>query len=375
MRALTLTPFYPTASDDAMGCFIAEPVCALEKCGVSSSVIAVQPFYRRPASPNGHPAQWVRYASLPGGLGLASAGAFLYSTLLNRIRALHRDRHFDLIHAHAALPCGHAAMLLSRELRLPFVITVHGRDAFFRRQVRGVPGRWCERVARSVYRSAAKVICISRKVAKELGDAAANIEIIHNGADPEQFCPKETESSRARILAVGNLIPSKGHELLLRAIAGLPNRIQNPICEIIGDGPERLRLIQLAEELGIRDRVQFLGRKSRNEVAAAMQGCTVFALPSHYEGLGCVYLEAMAAGKPVIACRNQGIEEIISHGVNGWLIEPGDLSALTEALALFLGDSGLGQRIGNTARETILDRYTVDHQAAQLARIYRECLV
>src|SRR5450755_3773060 len=139
MRVLTLTPFYPTASDDAAGCFVAEPLCELEKLGVDSCVVAVHPFHRsRDRSSAVTPmATWIRYPSIPRGIGLASAGAFLYASLISKVRRLHQAQPIDLIHAHAALPCGHAAVLLSRELKIPCVVTVHGLDAFFDSQVRG----------------------------------------------------------------------------------------------------------------------------------------------------------------------------------------------------------------------------------------------
>ena len=136
MRVLTLTPFYPTASDDAAGCFIAEPLCELEKFGVTSCVVAVHPFHRNSAETNSISpvATWIRYPAMPGGIGLASAGAFLYASLISKVRKLHQSQRIDLIHAHAALPCGHTAVLLSRELKIPCVVTVHGLDAFFDNQ-------------------------------------------------------------------------------------------------------------------------------------------------------------------------------------------------------------------------------------------------
>ena len=99
----------------------------------------------------------------------------------------------------------------------------------------------------------------------------------------------------------------------------------------------------------------------------------MFALPSRYEGLGCVYLEAMAAGKPVIACTGQGIEEIIQHQHNGWLIPPEDLSAMSDALSQLLSDSSLRQGMGAAARRSV-EQYSFANQMAELARLYRECL-
>ena len=379
LRVLTLTSFYPTLSDDAAGCFIAEPLRALEECGVNSCVLAVQPFHRSgPGSKGITPvATWIRYASIPGGIGLASAGAFLYASLISKVRKLHRSQRIDLIHAHAALPCGHAAVLLSRELKIPCVVTVHGLDAFFDNQVRGYAGQWCKRVAQFVYGSASRVICISDKVADKLIDGAAarvNTRLIYNGVDPEMFFPAPIDSLSNTILSVGNLIPIKGHELLLRALATILPHYPQFSWEIIGDGPERNRLTRLAADCNIAGQVRFLGRQSRKQVANAMRRCVVFALPSRYEGLGCVYLEAMSSEKPVIACRGQGIDEIIRHGNNGWLIDPGNLQQLIAALAVLLQNLTLRRQIGQAARRTILQSLTSAHQATQLAAVYRECV-
>ena len=105
-----------------------------------------------------------------------------------------------------------------------------------------------------------------------------------------------------------------------------------------------------------------------------MRECALFALPSWYEGLGCVYLEAMSAERPAIACRRQGIEEIIRHGENGWLIEPKNLNALTAGLHTLLSDRALRETLGRNARQTVLQGYTLAHQASQLLSIYRESL-
>lgn len=379
MRVLTLTSFYPTASDDAEGCFIAEPLRELEQFGVHSCVVAVRPLHRSSSGSNAITpvASWVRYPCLPGGIGLASAGAFLYASLISKIRRLHWSQPIDLIHAHAALPCGHAAILLSRELGIPCVVTVHGLDAFFDNQVRGHAGQWCKRVTQLVYRSAARVICISDKVAEKVADSAAgplNARVIYNSVDTQMFSPSSAELPPTSILSVGNLISIKGHELLVRALAAVLPHYPNVSVEIIGDGPEYHRLSKLANECNIAGKVRFLGRQSRKQVAEAMRRCILFALPSRYEGLGCVYLEAMSTEKPAIACRGQGIDGIIQHGTNGWLIDPGNLRELITALSTLLQNLQLRQQIGEAARRTILYGLTTTHQADQLAALYRECV-
>src|SRR5205807_6951464 len=112
--------------------------------------------------------------------------------------------------------------------------------------------------------------------------------------DTEKFFPQKEPAASLRILSVGNLIPVKGHASLLRAFAPVLRDVPDCSLDIIGDGPERKKFSDLAAELGIPNSVHFYGRQSRDYVAEAMRQCTVFALPSTYEGLGCVYLEAMA---------------------------------------------------------------------------------
>src|SRR5438046_9745598 len=128
---------------------------------------------------------------------------------------------------------------------------------------------------------------------------------------------------------------------MLRGFGATEQRQPTLRCEMLGDGPERARLTVLGAQLGPAQKISFLGRKTRTQVADAMRRCMVFALPSHYEGLGCVYLEAMSAGKPVIACRGQGIEEIIQHGTNGFLIDPGDVHRLGTTLSTFYANAHL----------------------------------
>ncbi len=379
LHVLVLTPFYPTSTDDGKGCFVAEPMPALSKLGVDNSVTGVQPFYRSRSSlnPLAFPAQHTRYLSFPGGLGLPTAGAFLFANLLSTVRRLHRSNPIHLIHAHAALPCGHAAALLSRELGVPFLVTVHGLDAYSTKQVGGLSGNWCRRVSKFVYRSAKRVICVSDKVRDQVlkgGLDRVNTEVVYNGVDPEMFHPSGDSADEQPILCVGDLIPSKGHDLLLRACAAVQSNFPEVSCEFIGDGPERSRLAKTAAKLHLGDKIRFLGRRSRSQVSEAMRRCELFALPSGYEGLGCVYLEAMATGKAAIGCRGQGIEEVIEHGANGWLIDPGSLPGLTEALFELLGSSQMRNALGEAARSTILRDFTLNHQAERLVRIYRECV-
>ncbi len=379
LRVLTLTPFYPSESDDSQGCFVAEPLHALADIGVSSEVFALQPVYRKrhQAADSKIPAKWMRYFSLPSSFGLPTAGAFVFARIVGQVRELIRSHRIDLIHAHAPLPAGHAAMLLSSELGVPYVVSVHGLDAFSDEQIGGRVGEWCRRISRRVLHGSRRVICVSEvvreKVLSELG-SRIRTSVVYNGVDTKLFSPgDDARSDRPTLLAVGNLIANKGQEVLLRAMASIVPEVSSLSLDVIGDGPELSHLRELVAKLGLEGKVRFHGRQPRRQVVDAMRRCTVFALPSRYEGLGCVYLEAMSCGKPVVGCRGQGIAEVIRQGSNGYLVGADNDKELALVLGILLRDQQRRDNMGRAARDTIVERFTLSQQADSLARIYREC--
>lgn len=379
LHVLTLTSFFPSAGDEVSGCFVAELLDTLRSENVYSSVVAVDTLHHPRKSPDvARPAHWLRYPQIPGNVGLSSAGVFLYERLKGVVRRLHHQQPIDLIHAHAALPCGHAAALLSKHFDIPFVVSVHGLDAFNTCFVEGRSVAWRHRASCKVYREAASVICISEKVRRIVSEqigSSARADLVYNGTDTEFFHPEPlAERQAATLLVVGNLLRGKGQELVLRAVEKLRTAHCSIRCVFIGEGQDREYFMDVAKRLRVDDCVNFVGRKSRSEVAAAMRSCTLFVLPCRYEALGCVYLEAMASGTPVIACRGQGIDEIIRHRKNGWLIGVEDLEELVEGISTLLGDSELRAEIGREARRSILDGLTLQHQAAQVRALYESVM-
>lgn len=229
LHVLTLTPFYPSAGDEVSGCFVAELLEQLKYEEVDSTVVAVDALHHpRKVADASKPAEWLRYPQVPGNVGLSSAGILLYARLKARARRLHQQRRIDLIHAHAALPCGHAAALLSKQLGVPFVVSVHGLDAFNTCFLEGASVEWRRKASCEVYRQARSVICISQKVQQVLTEGMGDqihTTVVYNGTDTECFSPDPAVArEEATILIVGNLLRGKGQELVLQAVDKLRDR-------------------------------------------------------------------------------------------------------------------------------------------------------
>ena len=254
IHVLTLTPFYPSRTDDAVGCFVAEPLACLAKLGVVSTVVVAQPWYRGKEQNNAvaPAADWVRYLAVPGGRGLASAGAFLFAGILSRVRELHHRRKIDIIHAHAPLPCGHAAMLLGRELDTPFVVSVHGLDAYSTNQVSGhsrkmVPPYQRPSLSFRLPRDLHQRACSRRSSARrpQVTDVR---RLQRRFAGTVLALNRQLREPRPQSSPSATSSPSKGHDVLIRAVAAISAAHPNLQLQIVGDGPERTRLTSLAAD-------------------------------------------------------------------------------------------------------------------------------
>jgi glycosyltransferase involved in cell wall biosynthesis len=153
------------------------------------------------------------------------------------------------------------------------------------------------------------------------------------------------------VLMLGRLSPQKGFDLGLRAFAALAGRHPSARFAIAGDGAERAPLEQLADQLGVSDRVEFHGWVAPPEVPALLDRSVVVLMPSRFEPYGLVALEAARRGRPVIAADVDGLREAVVDGVTGVLVPPGDVDALGAALDRLLADPGLAERLGAAGAE------------------------
>ena len=264
----------------------------------------------------------------------------------------------DLIHA-AIEPAAPLALFLSILLRKPFVVSVCGTFADLRSY--GWPIRWLYRLA---FARAGRVAVLSTYTLKvfERGMKGARTVIVHGGFVPPASPPEKTAmSAERRVLAVGAIKPRKGFHTLVEAVGLLAKDGFDVRLDAIGPKePTKYveRLDARVRELALESRVRFLGKVPQEELERAYAAADLFVLPSEhdgtaFEGLGLVYLEAMAYGLPAIGCLESGAEDIIRDGVNGRLVPPGDPRALAAAIRDVLGNPETWKRMSVAAPASI----------------------
>lgn len=292
---------------------------------------------------------------------------------VNRFFDQQTDR-FDLIHAHTPL----TPVI---ETSHPLITTVHTSVVEDIKHVRGWSLRdilmrvtsavSSKRLVAGQIDAADRITTVSERVSGELDEyyGADDATVVGNGVDANRFYPNG-ESSDQYILFVGRLDYPKGVPDLIQAGKSIVESSETDLI-ITGKGPQRDQLEDLVRELEIEDNVTFTGYVPRDEQIRLYQNATAYVLPSHYEGLPTVLLEAMACGAPVIATKVGGCPEVIEDGVNGLLVAPGDLSALSDAIETVVNDTELREQLGTNARQTIVDQYTWDKITDKFEKEYQ----
>jgi glycosyltransferase involved in cell wall biosynthesis len=206
---------------------------------------------------------------------------------------------------------------------------------------------------------------------------------VPNGVDQDKFKPANGAEAMKRSLGLGNkrtvlfvgrLIPRKGLMFLVEAAKRVVNEYADTIFIIVGNGPLRHKLTSQLEKANISKSFLFLG-DVRDSVLPALYNCIdVFAFPSIQEGQGIALLEAQASAKPVVAFRVGGVNEAVSEGNRGLLVERGNTDGLADAILKLLSNPPLRERIGNKGREFVLQNFTWDLCAKTMLKVYNEAL-
>lgn len=293
------------------------------------------------------------------------------------------ERHnTELMQIHCVTSSAPYALRAAHELKLPVIVSAHGELTMDAQQVfQRSPAM--QRALRDSLSAADFITACSHQTLEELekwwdSSLAGRSEVTYSGVfwddfnDDDQRCAPlpELKSPRPYVLGIGRMVPQKGFDVLLRAfaLAELPGLD----LVLVGEGGERENLENLARELGVEKKVCFFGRAERRQVIALFKGCEFFVLPSRMEPMGIVNLEAMSAGKAVIASRVGGVPELVTPNT-GILVPAENASALAEAMRNLADDTQGREKMGRAGRARA-EQFSWPRIAAQHRAIYNRVL-
>jgi colanic acid/amylovoran biosynthesis glycosyltransferase len=232
---------------------------------------------------------------------------------------------------------------------------------------------------RTTFEKASAVHCVSESIkneARQYGLDPAKAKVIHPAVDPDFFCPatQPRKNSAFRIVTVSSLIWRKGFEYALLAVQRLIDHGVAAEFHVIGDGPERARLVYTIGELELHNRVYLHGRLSPEAVRSQLRYADVFLLASLSEGISNAVLEAMACGLPVVTTDCGGMREAVADGVEGFVVPVRDPEAMTNAITRLASDPKLCQMMGQAARRRVLNQFTLDQQIGDFISLFQSVI-
>lgn len=351
LSLLTFSTLYPNAQQPTHGVFVENRLRRLILTqNVKSTVIAPIPWFPsflpgrfssyarvfRTERRNDLDVKHPKYVVVPK-VGMIIAPFLLFLGSIRAAIAARRVQDFDLIDAHYFYPDGVAAVMLARVLRKPVVITARGTD------VNLIPNYWLpRRMIKAAARRASGIIAVSQALKDamvRIGIPAQAITVLRNGVDLEAFHAAGRADARKMLgldgltlLSVGHLIERKGHHLAIQAMVDLKGHT----LLIAGEGPERTTLRDLANRLGVAERVRFLGNVPHYDLQKIYAAADVLVLASSREGWPNVLLEAMACGTPVVASPIWGNPEVVGEPAAGLLMKSRTVEGVVEAVRTLL---------------------------------------
>jgi len=291
----------------------------------------------------------------------------------------------DVLHCGNIRPAGYAVAWASRRVGVPYIVYVNGGD-LLRERKKASASALKRATARRILGGAAGIAATSKWVAELAGEVMdlagvkqmPPVGAFDLGTDPETFRP-DRDTGRLRqtwgvgnsplILTVARLVPHKGQDMGIRAIAALKDQYPDVRYVLVGEGHDEQRLHDLAEELGIADRVIFAGPLSDDDLPEAYATSTLYLGASrvdneiNVEGFGISFLEASASGLPVVAGDSGGVRSAVRDGETGIVVAPTDVRAIADAAARFLGDSSARAAYGAAGRRAVETHYNWERVA------------
>ena len=303
--------------------------------------------------------------------GFERIGRARYFVHARRVRRLVAGLAPDLLHAHHLTSYGFLAGLCDVH---PTLVSVWGTDILeapewtplHHRMTRFALGRADHVTATGLRLANATLRYMPR---------AKPVTVVSYGVDLDRFPLRDAVVRPVPVVGtVGRLSQEKGLDVLVRAIAQISGEGRALRLLIVGDGPERGKLEQLVDRLGIGDVTEFRGEVSHDAVPAALAELDIFAMPSLAEGFGVAALEASATGLPVVASDVHGIPDVVDHPRTGLLVPPGSAAALATALTRLLDNGDLRNELGTAGRAFVKRHYRWQDNAEQMERLYRDLL-
>lgn len=268
---------------------------------------------------------------------------------------LHRKQHYDFCFAWSAVPAGAVGWLLWILCHLPYLVVVSGPDIpGFEQRYRNMY-KLLAPLIRAVWRHASPLVVQSQKEAALVHKVASNqqVEIIPNGVDLSTYKPglPIPDNGPLLIICAARLIERKGQHHLIRAVKRLADEGIDVVVKLAGTGDALEEFQTLTHELGVDDRISFLGVVPRDEMPSLYAAAHVFVLPSFNEGMSMAALEAMGAGLPLLLTHTGGTEELVEEGVNGFTHNWGDVDTLVEQIHRLAQDRPLSRRMSLISRQ------------------------
>jgi teichuronic acid biosynthesis glycosyltransferase TuaC len=394
VRVAVVAEWYPSPADPVHGIWAHRQALAARDAGAEVRVLAM----RRPVPPlsvaragpaavrdwlRALPAQlrdWsldgiqirpVAFVAPPRPLSYGTWSWWMAPSLGRALRRLHSDWPYDLVHAHSVVPPGHAVQLTRRGAGPPLVVSTHGPDILYVANV----SRAAARATAATLAGADLVIAnsaLAERRCRELAGGPIASAVVHLGADLPDAAPARHE--RPTIVTVAHLVARKRHAVVLHALAALPAE-RRPDYLVIGDGPGRAPLAQLARGLGLDGAVRFQGQLEHERAMAEAGRCHLFVMPGIMEPFGVAFVEAMAAGLPAIGAQGEGgPEDIAAAGPGMVLVPPDDHVALARVLDDLLADPGALATLGQRARATVAASFTWERCGAATVEAYERVL-
>jgi glycosyltransferase involved in cell wall biosynthesis len=301
------------------------------------------------------------------------------------LRSRWRTERPAIVHGHFWMS-GLAALAAVRDLGIPVVQTFHALGVVKRRHQAAMDTSPLERLPLEarIAREVDLVVATCSDEVRELralGVRPGSVAVVPCGADLARFRPDGPAAARAgrgRVLSIGRLVPRKGVDTVIEAMAGVPHAeyviAGGPAPGLLAEDPEARRLRRVAEVHGVADRVTFLGRVPHDDAPALMRSADVVVSVPWYEPFGIVPVEAMACGRPVIGSAVGGHLDTIVDGVTGLHVPPRDPVLLARRLRQLLGDRGRRAALGRAAAEHAHARYSWDRVAARTETVYERVI-